>query len=273
MASLTTSQIVLLTVQLTLSAEVLLRIVTLTKFRWTATSQKFYAFWASSILAHISATVMDGTPAITVNLGYRVVTLLFYPVMYCSFLLILVNRLKVVDVAKSIRPWHVNSLIALSAAVSMMGELMRLCGQLILNGVMVGTLAPAPAIVCTSVVFFSLANICIYLLTLSKLRSSSAIGSHAKKIITVILINSCLDVYELALALSGNFITAYNQHSALFMVKMRLELEIWEDFLRHVGRKPSEAEGSGAHSSTTKASAKPTTSALNSAKVLNTTAA
>ncbi|KAL7752919.1 hypothetical protein RI367_001368 [Sorochytrium milnesiophthora] len=233
MSNLTGQQVVLLSLLAYTSAEVLARVVMLTKLRLTKLSAQFYAFWITSILGHVSAVVLDADPVITVNIGYRVTALVFYPVMYLSGIAVFLSRVRIIDVGKRIREWHVKAVLAAAALVSVTNELMRLFGNLILGGRMQGTLIAAPGIVSFSIIFFSVLNIAIYGTTIYLLRSART-TSHARNILLVMLATTAVDLYELAITLSGDFITAYNQHSALAMVKMRLELEIWDDFLQHV---------------------------------------
>ncbi|KAL7754019.1 hypothetical protein RI367_000952 [Sorochytrium milnesiophthora] len=227
---------IVLTILLTVGVEVLLRIVTLTKARITRLSVTFYVFWASCILGYVSSSIIDFNPVVRVNLVYRVIDVIFYPLAYCCYQTILLNRLKVMDVNQRIKNWHYYALMGVSAAVALMTDMARFVGNLIIMGVMSGSLASFPALVSTSVLFFSIVNLCLYAITLRFMRSFKA-SSHAKKIYVVVAVIVALDLYDLIITAQGDFFSGYQESMVVYMVKMRLELEVWDDFVRLTGKK------------------------------------
>ncbi|KAL7754018.1 hypothetical protein RI367_000951 [Sorochytrium milnesiophthora] len=243
----TVSTPVVLTILLTVGAEVLLRIATLTKARITRLSVTMYMFWVCCILGYVTAAVTDSDPVVRTNLGYRTLCLIFYPTALCCQIAVLWNRLRIIDVQKKLQNWQLYTLLGVSAAVALMADLARFVGNLILGGVMAGSLASFPPIVSTSVLYFCIVNLCLYALTLRFMRSFK-FSSHAKKIYAVVAIIVALDLGDLIITAQGDFINGYQLQPLMCMLKMRLELEIWDDFVRHSGRQSSSEQTSGGKS-------------------------
>ncbi|KAL7751168.1 hypothetical protein RI367_003373 [Sorochytrium milnesiophthora] len=204
MPGATLQAIVMLVVILMSGVEVLLRVIKLTKARMTRLSLTFYLFWLSCIL-----------------------------VMYTTSLWLMLSCIRILDVSKKFKDNHHRTLLVVSVLVALMTEIQRYICELILAGLSNFSVASAVPVVTASTVYFAILNIFLYATTLWLLRGNE-VGSHTYKIVAEVALTFVLDLWPLVTTLTGDYVTAYREEAVVEMLKMRLELEIWEDFLQVV---------------------------------------
>ncbi|KAL7747259.1 hypothetical protein RI367_007312 [Sorochytrium milnesiophthora] len=230
------------------AAEVLLRIVKLTKARITPLSLTFYAFWISCILGYLVPVVPEIVAVVYTNTACRVLSILPYPVMYTTSLWLMLSRIRILDVGKKLKDYQHRTLLVITVLVALMTEIQRYICELVIAGQSTLPIASAVPVVTASTVYFGILNVFLYGLTLWLLRGNE-VGSHTYKIVAVIALTFSLDLWPVVTTLTGDYITGYKEEAVVEMLKMRLELEIWEDFLQVVRQrtvgKPAKANASG----------------------------
>ncbi|KAL7752093.1 hypothetical protein RI367_002623 [Sorochytrium milnesiophthora] len=239
-----------LTILIACAVEVLLRIVSLTRLQRKPLTYQLCVCWVACLLGFFSSVIdqLDTGPVST-SIAWRIFVVPLYPLMFASFQLVLANRWQVVDLARRVTPRRVWTLVAVSALVSLATEGERCAGVLILAGVVQGSMDAAPGIVSASAVWFCAVNIAMYAGIMYSVKSvlpgiamTSAAGTagrtgakrHLLKIKAVMLVSVAIDLWIFALAVSGDFRGGYQMHSFSYMLLLRLELEIWNDFVRLV---------------------------------------
>ncbi|KAL7750312.1 hypothetical protein RI367_004084 [Sorochytrium milnesiophthora] len=246
MPGATLQAIVMLVVILMSGAEVLLRVVKLTKARMTRLSLTFYLFWLSCILGYIVPCFPEITMTVYYNLACRLLSILPYPVMYSTSLWLMLSRIRILDVKSKLKDCHHRALLILTVLVSLMTEIERYICELITAGLSNLSYASAVPVVTASTMYFGVLNIFLYGMTLWLLRGNE-VGSHTYKIMGVVALTFALDLWPVITTLTGDYVSGYKEEAVVEMLKMRLELEIWEDFLqvvkqRRVGQ-PSKTNG------------------------------
>ncbi|KAL7747571.1 hypothetical protein RI367_007012 [Sorochytrium milnesiophthora] len=229
---------VLLTVHAVVSAEVLRGIVVLTKARLTRLSAQFYTFWVAAVVGYfVSAYVELAYPTVTGNYAWRVFCIPWYPVMYCFYYLVAMSRVRVLDLRKRIQDKHLRIMTALNAFAALLAEGQRFFGGLIRGGVMRGSLATAVPIITFTVVYFLIANVAVYCLTLHLLRTTPGSSHHKIKIMVAVALCLVVDLLIMTATIGISAGTGHLTEAVGHQVKMRIELEVWGDFLSVVGRR------------------------------------
>ncbi|KAL7747570.1 hypothetical protein RI367_007011 [Sorochytrium milnesiophthora] len=233
MPQVTLQQNLMLVALLVCGAEVLLRVAKLTQARMTRLSLTFYAFWLSCVLGYLVPVVPDIVSVVYNNLGCRLLAILPYPVMYTTSLWLMLSRIHILDVTNKLKDHHRHTLLVLTLLVSSMTEIQRYICELVIAGQSNLSIASAVPVVTASTVYFGILNVSLYGLTLWLLRGNE-VGSHTYKIVAVVAMAFVLDLWPVVTTLTGDYITGYKEEAVVEMLKMRLELEIWEDFVQVV---------------------------------------
>ncbi|KAL7748687.1 hypothetical protein RI367_005840 [Sorochytrium milnesiophthora] len=233
MPGATLQAIVMLVVILMCGAEVLLRVVKLTKARITRLSLTFYLFWLSCLIGYIIPCFPEISIVIYFNLACRLLSILPYPVMYTTSLWLMLSRIRILDVKSKLKDYHHRALLVVTLLVSLMTEIQRYICEIIIAGQSNLSMASAVPVVSASTMYFGVLNIFLYGTTLWLLRGNE-VGSHTYKIMGVVALTFALDLWPVVTTLTGDYISGYKEEALIEMLKMRLELEIWEDFLQVV---------------------------------------
>ncbi|KAL7751169.1 hypothetical protein RI367_003374 [Sorochytrium milnesiophthora] len=255
MSYVNTELIVLMSVHAVVSAEVLRGIVVLTKGRQTRLSVQFYAFWFSAVVGYFVTVYVEMTyPAVGSNYAWRVFCIPWYPVMYCCYYLVAMSRVRVLDLRKCIQDKHLR---IMTACAKLLTDGQRFYGALIRGGLLRGSLVTAVPIITVTIIYFLIANVAVYAVTLYLLRTTPGSSHHKIKIMVAVALCLTADLLILSAAIVTGAGAGHLTEAVSHQIKMRIELEVWGDFLSVVGRRIDVTTDNKSATTTSKPSTSP----------------
>ncbi|KAL7750311.1 hypothetical protein RI367_004083 [Sorochytrium milnesiophthora] len=167
------------------------------------------------------------------------------------------SRVRVLDLRKRIQDKHLRIMTAMNACAALLTEGQRFFGALIRGGVMRGSLVTAVPIITVTVVYFLIANLAVYALTLYLLRTTPGSSHHKVKIMVAVALCLTADLLILSAAIVTGAGAGHLTEAVSHQIKMRIELEVWGDFLSVVGRRIDVTTDNKSATTTSKPSTSP----------------